>query len=88
MHKVQILLINPQRDVPTKSGSTFPVQDAETVILDDVGAPVVVGPLALPRDLIGKVVAGMYDASFKWERDYKTGRLVNSLIGLTAVKGA
>ena len=88
MPKVQILLVNDARDVPTKSGGTFPVQDAETVILDDAGAPVVVGPLALPRDLIGKVAAGMYDASFKWERDYKTGRLVNTLVGLTASRPA
>jgi len=83
MPKVQILLVNPKREVPTKAGGKFEVQDAETVILDDVGAPVVVGPLSIPRDLIDKVTPGMYDAVFLWERDYKTGRLVNNLQGLT-----
>lgn len=83
MSKVQILLVNPERQVPTKSGGTFAVQDVETVILSDAGEPVVVGPLALPRDLIGKIVAGTYDGHFQWERDYKTGRLVSSLVGLT-----
>lgn len=88
MPKVQILVVSPARDLPTKSGGTFQVQDVETVILDDAGQPTVVGPLAVPRDLIGKVVAGLYDASFKWERDYKSGRLVNTLVGLTAVGAA
>lgn len=83
MSKVQILLVNPRREVPTKSGGVFQVQDAETVILDDLGAPVVVGPLSIPRDLIDKVVPGMYDAVFLWERDYKTGRLVSNLQSLT-----
>lgn len=82
MSKVQILLVNAPKDLPTKSGGTFQIQDAETVILDDAGQPVVVGPLSVPRDLVGKLVPGLYDATFKWERDYKTGRLVNNLLAL------
>jgi hypothetical protein len=85
MPKVQILVVNPLRELPTKSGGTFQIQDAETVILDDAGQPEVVGPLSVPRDLIGKVVPGMYDAVFKWERDYKSGRLVSNLQNLTPV---
>lgn len=85
MPKVQILVVNPARELPTKSGGTFQVQDAETVILDDSGQPEVVGPLSIPRDLIGKVSPGMYDAVFKWERDYKSGRLVNNLQNLSAI---
>jgi hypothetical protein len=85
MPKLQILVVNEPRDVPTKAGGTFQVQDAETVILGDDGNPVVVGPLGIPRDLVGKVLPGLYDATFKWERDYKTGRLVNSLVSLAGV---
>lgn len=88
MSKVQILLLTEPRELPTKSGGKFQIQDAETVILDDSGAAVVVGPLAVPRDLIGKLVPGLYDASFKWERDYKSGRLVSTLVSLTAFVSA
>ena len=88
MSKVQILLVNPVRELTAKSGTKFSVQDAETVILDDTGAPIVVGPLGLPRELVGKVVPGVYDGTFQWERDYKTGRLVNNLLSLSPVKSA
>ena len=82
MSKVQILVVTAPRDLPTKSGGTFQIQDVETVILDDSGNALVVGPLSVPRDLIGKLVPGVYDATFKWERDYKSGRLVNTLLSL------
>ena len=85
MSKLQILVVNEVRDVPTKAGGTFQVQDAETVILGDDGNPVVVGPLGIPRDLIGKVLPGLYDGTFKWERNYKTGRLENVLVSLAGV---
>lgn len=85
MSKVQILVVNAAKDLPTKSGGTFQIQDAETVILDDNGAALVVGPLSVPRDVIGKLVPGLYDATFKWERDYKSGRLVNVLQSLALI---
>lgn len=84
MSKLQILVVNPSRNVVGKSGVPFPVQDAETVILGDDGNPVVVGPLGIPRDLIDKVLPGLYDGTFKWERNYKTGRLENVLVALAA----
>lgn len=85
MSKLQILVVNEIRKVPTKAGGEFEVQDAETVILGDDGNPVVVGPLGIPRDLIGKVLPGLYDGTFKWERNYKTGRLENVLVSLAGV---
>lgn len=85
MPKIQILVVNEPRELPTKNGGKFMVQDAETLILDDAGQPTVVGPLSIPRDLIGTVQPGMYDAVFKWERDYKSGRLVSNLHNLSGV---
>ena len=84
MSKVTILAVNEVREIPTKSGGKFSIQDAECMITEADGS-ITVGALPLPRDLVGKgLVSGDYVGVFKWVRDYKNGRLVNELQGLVA----
>ena len=83
MSKVTILAVNPVRELPTKAGGKFSIQDAECLITEGDGS-ITVGALPLPRELVGKgLVTGDYVGVFKWVRDYKNGRLVNELQGLT-----
>lgn len=83
MAQVKILAVNDSREIPTKSGGKFRIQDAECVVTEEDGS-ITVGALSLPRDMVDKgLVSGDYIGRFKWVRDYKNGRLVNELQGLT-----
>ena len=83
MEKLNVLAVGEVKKIATKAGGTFDVQDLETVVYEEDGS-ITVGALPVPRELVGKVVPGTYHGQFKWERNYKNGRLEKVLKGLLA----
>lgn len=81
---LQILAVNDVRD--GQSGDRkWQSQTVEAAVLDDTGKPVKVGRLRVPKDLIGKVEAGIFMGSFALDRDETReggGYLVSRLVGL------
>ena len=60
---LQILKLNDPRS-GVKNDRKWEMQDAECIILDEVGNPTQVGVLMIPKELMGKVSPGVFMGSF------------------------
>lgn len=90
---VQILKLNEARS-GNKNGREWQMQDAECILLNDDGSVSEVGVLMIPKDLMGKVQAGTYTASFSLRTDKskeggrRIGAVLTGLIPLQAPRVA
>jgi hypothetical protein len=79
---IQIIKVNEARKgVSKKTGNPYEMQDAECMLLDETGLPQTVGVLMIPKDLMGKVVPGVYAASFTLGTDQER-RIVARVVEL------
>jgi hypothetical protein len=80
---LQILKVNELRKGVSKTtGRPYERQDAECVILKDTGEVDQVGVLQIPRDLLEKVVPGVYLGAFALRPDLASRRINAVLTGL------
>lgn len=90
MHSlIQILKVNDMR-TGSKDGRAWEMQDAECLLLKETGEVDQVGVLQLPKELRGKVTAGVYLGSFGLRPNLQSRRIEAVLTGLQpyAVKAA
>jgi len=78
---LQIIKVNEAR-TGSKDGRAWEMQDAECILLDDQGQPSQVGVLSIPKDLRGKVTAGIYTGSFTLKPDLRTRKIEAVLVSL------
>lgn len=80
---VQIIKVNEKRS-GTKDGRAWELQDAECLLLDDVGNPQQVGVLSLPKHLRGDDAPkpGIYLGSFALQAGMRDRRIEALLTAL------
>ena len=80
---LQVLKVNEVRKgISTKTQRPYEMQDAECLLLKETGEVDQVGVLQIPRDLLGKVVPGVYLGSFALRPNMASRRLEAQLTGL------
>lgn len=90
---IRVLSLNDVRDGASPDGQRkWSSQTAEAITMSEDGEFGKAGRIRLPKDLVGKVVPGVYMASFVVDRDETReggGFLVPRIVGLLpyAVKG-
>lgn len=80
---IQIIKVNEARS-GTKDGRQWKMQDAECLLLDDNGAPAMVGVLSLPKDLMDDKAPkpGVYTGSFALKSGLRDRRIEAALVSL------
>jgi hypothetical protein len=85
---IQVIKVQDQKSGIAKlSGRPYTMQEAECLLLSDDGSPVEVGVFMVPKDMIGKLVAGHYLASFTLGTD-RERRVTARVVQLRPVKVA
>jgi len=79
---VQIVKVNELRR-GEKNGRAWELQDAECILLDELGAATQVGVLMIPRELRGSAVPGLFAGTFALKPDFASRRIEAVLTGLT-----
>jgi len=80
---LQVLKVNEVRKgISSKTQRPYEMQDAECLLLKETGEVDQVGVLQIPRELLGKVVPGVYLGSFALRPNMASRRLEAQLTGL------
>jgi len=85
---LKVIKVNDPRS-GVKDGRPWTINEAECLLLDENGGALSVGVLRIPKDLVGKVVAGDYAASFVLgvDRERKVTAFVEHLAPIKIVDG-
>lgn len=81
---IQIFKVNEERS-GVKDGRPWSMQDAECALLTDDGVIDRIGVLRVPKDLKGKLSAGIYTASFTLQPNLKSRIIEANVVSLTPV---
>ena len=79
---LQVLRVDEKSGISSKTGRPYTMHTAQCIVLDDNGAPSLVGVLDIPRAMVGKVEVGTFLGSFSIGVDFRTGKIQAELVGL------